>query len=390
MKGFSLLFRISNLFLLLLFISSCGTSSVTSETEIKSYITQIVDSVMFDRLSTLRLLDYNDNTKEFLIADQQTREVLVVNENGELVSAFNPHVQGPGYVGDYDFGWSFYGDDGLVCHSTSYFYQFDKKGNKISRVPYPVETQGMWLLDYDPLMVDTYTKNGKTEVLAFITEPAGHPYNSQAFQDSTIMLYRMNFETGESDPVMEKQPESVYRTLGKYVDRGWPYVAKVKNDRFAQVYSIDSLLYIFDVVENRLVNTISLPKDFQPQYETIEFGEKGQPDRYRINSSILSTGDYIVVSAMGTIPESVERDIRRKVTNLFDSQEYKDAAKKYKTFTDLLFDETRYLGQLKSGIGKVGYEQMSSYNGHYWVQRRYDDERDYKTFLKVKIVEKKP
>jgi hypothetical protein len=380
-------FSIFCFLLLTLLIAACSGTQDSINEGLKSYTTKVVDSVMFDRLSALRLLDYNANTKEFLIADWQTREVLVVNENGELITIFNPHVEGPNYVGNNDFGWSFYGDDGLICHGDYYFYRFDKKGNRISRVPYPVETQGLWSLDGDPLAIDSYTNQGETEVLVFITEPAGHPYNSQAFQDSTFMMYRMNFETGESYPVMEKQPESVYRTLGKFVDRGWPYVAKVKNDRFAQVYSIDSLLYIFDVVENRLVNAISLPKDFQPQYETIEFGEKGQPDRYRINSSILSTGDYIVVSAMGTIPESIISEISKKVDLLFESPEYKEAVKKYMTTTDLLFDENRYLGQVKSGIGKTEFWQIGSDDGHFWVQRRYDDERDYKTFLKVKIVE---
>ena len=380
-------FSIFCFFLLTLFFVACSGNQESTNEGLKSYTTQVVDSVMFNRLSRLRLMDYNENTEELLLEDQQTREVLIVDQKGELVLAFNPHVEGPNYVGDFDFGWSFYGDEGLVCHSSYYFYQFDKQGNKVARIPYPVETQAMWLLDYDPIMIDTYTKNGKTEVLAFITEPAGHPYNSQAFQDSITMMYRMNFETGESYPVMEKQPESVYRTLGKFVDRGWSYVTKVKNDRFAQIYSIDSMLYIFDVADNQLVNSIPLPKAFQPEYETIEFGEKGEPDRFRINTSVVSTGDYIIVSAMGKIPESVSKKMRQTVDNYYESQEFKDAVKKYITNNNLLFNENQYLGEVKSGIGKVSYEQISGVNGYFWVQRRYDDERDYKTFLKVKIIE---
>jgi hypothetical protein len=387
MKRFSQLFPAFSFLLFILILASCSNTNKTSDSEIKSYTTQVVDSVMFSRLSTLRLLDYNVNTKELLIADQQTKEILIVDGNGDLVLAFNPHVEGPNYVGDRDFGWSFYGDSGLVCYSSYYLYQFDNKGNRLAKIPYPVESRGIWDLDYNPLMIDSYTNGGETEVLVFITEPAGHPYNSQAFQDSTVMMYRMNFETGESFPVMEKQPESVYRTLGKYVDRGWPYVTKMKNDRFAQIYSIDSMLYIFDVVDNNLVNAIPLPVAFRPIYETIEFGEKGEPERLRTNYSIVSTGNYIMVSASGRIPELVSKEIQRKGGKWYESEEYNAAIKKYMTNNNLLFDQTQYLGEVKWVVGSAGYEKISSADGHFWVQRRYEDERDYKTFLKVRIVE---
>lgn len=387
MKFRSQVLSIFNFLLLVLFFTSCGVSEENSSAGIKSYTTQVVDSVMFDRLSRLKLLDYDSDTKELLVSDEQTREVFIINEEGEVLLQFNPHVESPAYVGDYDFGWSFYGDDGLVCHSNYYFYQFDKKGNKLAKIPYPVETQGLWLLDYDPLMIDSYTNEGDTEVLAFITEPAGQNYKSQAFQDSIHMMYRMNFETGESNHVMEKQPESVYRTLGKYADRGFSYVTKMKNDRFAQIYSIDSMLYIFDVVDNTLVNAIPLPKAFQPIYETIEFGEKGEPEQLRINSSLVSTGDYIMVSASGRIPDLVSKEIESKGGNWYESEEFNAAIKKYMTTNNLLFDQNQYLGEVKSGIGTAGHEKISTSDGYFWMRRIYNDERDYQTFLKVKIVE---
>ena len=136
-----------------------------------------------------------------------------------------------------------------------------------------------------------------------------------------------------------------------------------------------------------LVNAISLPKDFQPEYETIEFGEKGEPDIFRINSYVVSTGDNIMVSVMGKVPESIIREIYKKVDILSESQDYKDAVKKYMTNNHLLFDENRFLGEVKWTAGNVGYQKISSPDGYFWVQRRYDDERDYQTFLKVKIVE---
>mgnify|MGYP003134381118 CR=1 FL=1 len=94
-----------------------------------------------------------------------------------------------------------------------------------------------------------------------------------------------------------------------------------------------------------------------------------------------------MVSVMGKVPESIIREIYKKVDILSESQDYKDAVKKYMTNNHLLFDENRFLGEVKWTAGNVGYQKISSPDGYFWVQRRYDDERDYQTFLKVKIVE---
>jgi len=374
---------------LILLVNSCGSKNNEIKV-IKSYKAVIEDSVMINRLSRVKLLDYNAYENELLLHDRQTREIILIDKKGEIISKFNPHVEGPSYAGDYDFGWSFYENKGLVCHSSYYFYQFDKQGNLIAKHPYPVEVSSLWLLDYDPVMIDSYTKNGEVEVLAFITGPVGPRYNSQAYQDSVNMLYAMNFNTGSSKPVMKKQPNSVYRSLGKFVDRGWPTIAKLKTSKFAQVFSIDTSVYIFDLDKDELVNAIAIPKEFQPIYEPNEFGVRGEADIYRRNASIISTGELMWVQVYGTIPASIEKELKRNGgDNYRETFEYTQAVKKYINTTDLLFDENEFLGELKFDIGLTSYDKVGGTDGSFWLHRNYEDERDYQTFLKVKIVEDK-
>lgn len=351
-----------------------------------NFITQVVDSVSFDFLSDIELLDYNNATGEFLVKNKQGRSIFVVDGKGELVSEFNPYVQGPSYVGDNDFDWVFYGEEDLLCYSTGYFYQMTKEGERVRRVPYPVETAGLWMLDYNPEMIFTYSVDKRTKVVSFITESAGPRFNTQAFQDSVDMVYRMDFDENLAEAVMQKQKDGVYRSLGDYVDRGWPYMTHIKGSLMAQTYFADSSLYIFDVETNTLVNRISIPKPYQPDFDVIPFGERGQPDRRRITGSVFSTGDFVIVWSFGKVPESVIAKIRRAKSRYWETQEYKEAVAKYSKSDHLVFNKDRYIGELEYGIGPIGFETISSSNGYFWVQRRYEDERDYKTFLKVRIV----
>lgn len=93
----------------------------------------------------------------------------------------------------------------------------------------------------------------------------------------------------------------------------------------------------------------------------------------------------IVLTSTSRIPESVYRDLR-KTSRWWESEAFKEAGKKYISQQLLLFDESRFLGKLKLDIGPYQFDRLSTQSGFMWFQRRYADERDYHTFLKVEIV----
>jgi hypothetical protein len=380
--------RISGFLFLILFTMACGAPKQTAQEkpQPQDYITYVSDSLTFDHLAEVELMDYNEETEELILLDRKSREVLIIDKTGEVISKFNPHIEGPSYVGNYDHGWVFSGDDKLICFSNYYFYELTKGGEYIARHKYPVEVRGIWSLDYLPEMSISYTSpEGDPMFLAFITEPEGPSYNTQAFQDSADMIYRMDFEDKVSTPIMKKGPESVYRTLGAFVDRGWPYFRQVDNNLVVVAYSIDDQFYLYDANTDELIRTFEIPEEFKPKYETVPFGSKEKSEVLRINSKVMTDGEHIFLRVLSKVPESVERVLRRQ-ENWRQSQAYKDALKKYSSLTTLVYNiDGTYLGPLKNGAGRWSYDMESTSDGFYWVQRRYSDERPYKTFLKIKV-----
>lgn len=368
-----------------LFAFSCSPSKEEAEEfQIKNYEAVVVDSLMFEWLPEVKLLDYNDETEELLLASQ--RDILVIDKEGNIVSQFNPHIEGPNYVGDFDFGWIFYGDGQLMCYGTYYFHLFSKEGERIKRFPYPVEINGLWSLNNDPQMLMSYKYGGQDKLVTFITAPMGPHFKTKDFQDSVQMVYLMDVDSEVGTPIMHKPESSVYRTLGKYVDRGWPHMTSLGEGIIAQTYSIDSLLYIWNAEANELVNSIPIPLEHRPEYETIDFEQMGEPDRVKINGYIHSTGDKIILSSISRIPESVRKELEKQ-PRYREGEAYKEAVKRYSKLRYLLFDKERYLGPLSLKFGKYEYNRIGTKSGFMWFQRRYDDERDYRTFLKVRIEE---
>jgi len=379
--------RISTALILILTVMACKTSEEKSEggQQIQDYITYVADSLTFDYLSEVQLMDYNEASEELMLLDRNSREVLIIDNQGSMVSKFNPHIEGPGYVGNFDHGWVFHGKN-LICFSNYYFYELTRQGEYVAKHKYPVEVRGIWSLDYLPEMSISYeSSEGDPMFLAFITEPEGADYNTQAFQDSIHMIYRMDFQKGVSQPIMKKLPESTYRTLGAYVDRGWPYFRQVDNNLVVVTYSIDDQFYLYDANTDELLQTFDIPDEFKPKYEAVPFGSRNKADRLRINNKVMTDGEHIFLSVLSRIPESLERTLNRQ-DNWRQSQAYKDAFKKYVDLNTLVYKlDGTYLGPLNNGAGLLSYDKESTSNGYYWEQRRYTDERPYKTFLKIKV-----
>lgn len=243
-------------FTLIAFLFSCTQSNESSKSEeIRNYRAIVTDSLTFDWLPEVKLLDYNDETGEFLLESQ--KDILVIDKEANVVSQFNPHVEGPNYVGDYDYGWIFYGENQLVAYGMNYFYLFDKNDGLIERYSYPVEVSSWWLLDGDPQMLFHYRKENNDKLLTFITAPNGPAYNSQAFQDSVKMVYLMDLENGESRPVMHKPETSIYRTIGRYIDRGFPYMPPCKAVRLLRLWLV--IVYFISGMLNPISFLIRYP-----------------------------------------------------------------------------------------------------------------------------------
>lgn len=388
MKLRSQAFSIFNFLLLtccLITMVACNGNKENSESKIRSFKTEIVDSLVIDRLSVLELLDYQSSTGDLLFADTQSGDYLVMDKDGEVFSSFNPHIEGPNYMGNSSYGWSFYGKDELVAFGRPYFYRFSKAGERLGRYDNPINPGGGIWLDYSPQRIKAFETQRGTEVVALILDLTNRKRSSQEYQDSVDAVFRMNFETGENTTVMHKQPDNIYRTAGEYMDWGYPTFTLLSGSTFALTHQSDNHLYIFDAEKNEYLNKIAIPTEFLPEYKAVEFGSKDDPELLKINSHVFSVGNKILLLSLGKIPNAVMKELQQ-LPRWWYSPEFEAATRKYMTTDFLLFDQKQFLGKVDWDINLNEPMPKGTENDFLWLKRTYKDERDYQTFLKVKIV----
>ena len=91
-------------FALLLGIASCGNEPTGTGEASEQYRLVAVDSFSVDQLSELSLEDYHDDTGELMMSDRQLAEILVVDQEGNITSSFNPIIQSPNTIGNVSYG----------------------------------------------------------------------------------------------------------------------------------------------------------------------------------------------------------------------------------------------------------------------------------------------
>lgn len=376
---------LATLFLLTV-ICSCSSSSKRSESLVTGYTTQVVDSISFNRLSEVELLDYNDKTKELLVSDEQTREVFILNEKGEIVSSFQPYIEGPNYVENNNFGWTFFGDDELVAYGRVYFHRLSKDGTRLQRMEYPVQPRGWVMLDYNPQMIESVSPMGNENMLlAMIPGVVRMSQRDQSAQDTTSIMFVMDFKTGSYERVLRRPEESLYRTSGAYYGMGVPIIKRLDKSTLAVTYAADTSLFIYDLSKDQFVRRITVPTTFQPVVIPASFESKDSPNEESVTSRLFSTGEQIVLEHMGQIPEEVYKQIM-KLDQWWESPELEAAVRQYMKRKYSLYSREKFLGEIEWTVEEGFFDAVNTESGFVWVQRTYKDERDYRTFLKVKIV----
>ena len=66
---------------------ACSANKENSQSEIRRFKTEIVDSLVIDRLSIVELLDYQNSIGDLLFVDYQAGDYFVTNKKGETTSS---------------------------------------------------------------------------------------------------------------------------------------------------------------------------------------------------------------------------------------------------------------------------------------------------------------
>lgn len=369
-------------------IYGCQTSESTDKEEQGleiSYIAKIVDSVVIDRLSEVSMEAINPETSELLLFDEQKREMLVIDEEGNVLSSFGPFEEGPNYMGDQSTGWSFYGEDQILGFGSTHFYMFAKSGKRLKRIAHPIDFGGASIImNYAPKRIIAYGQDDVKTVVVLFPDLRAES-KTQAYQDSSDMVYNLDFENDKLEPVFRKPEQSVYRTKGSFLGSGYPAMDHINDGKFVVAYEADNSVYIMDAVTNTLEQTITLPEAYWPIVEPVDFNSSEWPEARKVVASVYSLGDQFMVKVFGRIPE-FELKVLRKIPRYYESPELKRLEKKYNTIDMLLFNSDGFLGRVDWNLGHIDYRYFGDKNGFIWVKRNYKDERTYQTFLKIRIV----
>ena len=368
-------------FTLLLGISSCGNDPTVTSNASEQYQLVAVDSFSIDRLSELSLEDYHDGTGELMMSDGQLAEILVVDQEGNIINSFNPIIQGPNTIGNVSYGWTFYGADQIVAYSRVHYHLLTKNGERLKRVLYPVETGGMFILDYNPKMITTVGEGKDLKVVTLITQPSGYRLRSQ---DSAKMIYTLDMETGEGRPIMHKPANGALRSLGEFVGHGWPHMARLKENLFVVGYDIDTRLYLYDASKDSLINSLELPEAYHSRFKSVAFSSRDKPYLQKSIVQVLGLGDHFMVQVLTNIPEDILNDIMRMKGDM-RRDALESAMRTYIKSNYLLFDTRGFVQELEFDLGATDYRMLGTQDGALWVQRLHEEERDYRTFVKYQL-----
>ncbi|MFY0591496.1 hypothetical protein [Roseivirga sp.] len=383
------IYKISILLAFIMFIYSCGSSSDEAQninSGVINYKAEIADSVVFERLSFVTMQAYNANNQTLLLMDEQKGEMLVINEEGEVKTIFRPFVEGPEYIGGQSIGWSFYGKDEIVAYGMTHTYRFSSEGKREQRIEHPVYAGGQTILNYGVRRIIGYSSGDESAVVSLMPLAIGGVSRNQEYHDAGELVFNLDFKSQSAKSVFGKPAQSIYRTGGEYIGNGFPTMDYLGGSEFVVGYEADKNIYIMDALTNTVKTTLTLPEEYWPIVEPVSFEGKEAPDLLKVISTVYSLGDQFIAKYQGLIPES-QFKVLRKMPRWYESPELKQLEEKYVKSEKLLFDKNGFKGTIDWDLGTTDYRFFGDKNGFIWVKREYEDERDYHTFLKIRIVE---
>jgi len=117
--------------LVILFCAGCGYSDRGRESGKSSYSLEIVDSLQIDYLGDLWIIDFDSSSQRYIAWGNEEREVLILNERGDISSTINFPTEGPNAIPGWinPIGLNNNGVEFMIAPSG--FYRYDLEGNRV-------------------------------------------------------------------------------------------------------------------------------------------------------------------------------------------------------------------------------------------------------------------
>jgi len=283
-----------NYLLILLAISyiifGCGTSTKQNKLLPEMELV-LVDSLTFDMMKTLNLIDFHKEKELYLMsAPRLEGTYYLINKKGEIVVE-NSLADGPNGFGMVLHRGGFVGDE-IVLVGTNRVYVYDI--NLVRQRDFPFEQEVRYRLahfvrDY----LSTFKMEGQEWPVVNINEEILQKFPIDYF-DTLNLLHLVNPKNGEIRKGGKLDEASVFMqgNIFPYVDKP-VYFSDAESSAISVILGGDSVLYQFDPANNfELVNRIAVPRQLPDRMEPIPLSEAGRETFQNNRLAVAFSGNF--------------------------------------------------------------------------------------------------
>jgi hypothetical protein len=380
-------------FLLILTLSACGTGQKSNEitsTEGKVEF-EFLDSLVVESLSELYLADKNDDSGQLLFNERQMNELIITDQEGKIISRFEPTGEGPDKV-ESPLEVAFW-KGGIVIKemsSENKFYFFDKDFRKTAQSPALTKSLSFITIYNSNRSFSIFEKDGKTLILGMelnlldeqlLIENSENPLIYEKAEIGYIYdidskdLTRINLYPKTWKPRLEK----------KWVGFKSSYVQVSKTDKKVAVLpSVGNELFFYNLDENGIspLSQISL---FHPERnENLIFDVKKEYFLYPLFTQLFSGGNYFLVEFYTEVPQDIYDSFRAKGEDYQSDPEYWETLQKHYKVKYILTDTNGNQGAI-SELPVEGKVHFMDANDILYIKPTSKTELDYNVFYRYKV-----
>ncbi|HSI76784.1 MAG TPA: hypothetical protein VK957_12855 [Lunatimonas sp.] len=285
------------LFLVSVFVG-CGGSNPRENEVLPDMELILVDSLTFDMMKTLHLIDYHKVKELYLMSAPGLEGVYyIINKNGDIVVE-NSLADGPNGFGMVLHRGGFVGEE-IVIVGTNRIYVYDMNLERQRDFPFEQEVRYR-LVHFVRDYLATYAMEGQEWPIVNISEEILPKYPEDYF-DTLNLLHLVNPKNGEIRKGGKLDEASVFKHGIFY-----PYIDKpvVFSDANSSAVSVilggDSVLYQFDPAKNfELVNRLAVPRLLPDRKEPIPMSEAGRETFQKIRPAVAFSGSFFNIMGKG-------------------------------------------------------------------------------------------
>lgn len=281
-----------------IFVGCRGSSSSKQDEVLVEMELILVDSLTFDMMKTLHLIDFHKEKELYLMsAPGLEGTYYIINKNGDIIVE-NSLADGPNGFGMVLHRGGFVGEE-IVLVGTNRVYVYDL--NLVRQRDFLFEQEVRYrLIHFVRDYLATYTIEGQEWPVVNISEEILHKFPEDYF-DTLNLLHLVNLKNGEIRKGGKLDEASVFKhgSFYPYIDKP-VFFSDANSSAVSVILGGDSVLYQFDPAKNfELVNRLAVPRILPDRKESIPMAEAGRETFQKNRPAVAFSGNFFNIMGKG-------------------------------------------------------------------------------------------